>query len=307
MITNRTNRDVGPNIAVVDSILTTALATSGTLALSYPTGKDRGNFAYSPFVEAVTSTGDVYQWPKDFTVAWNAADFTITWRNASTLPAGTRVKWQISEHGTPVRDPRTGTLTGAVGSSVYFINLGSPATIDADGICASQSRTGAGALTIDGALASGGKCTLDVPRNVVVDSGGADTAVITVTGTDVYGQTMSEAITLNGATAVSGVKAFKTITAVSASATISNGFFMGPGDVLGLPVFLPATGLVLKQLENGAAPTDGTLVAGSLVAPTTTSADVRGTYDPNSACNGSLQFALVVALPDPGFIGGPQA
>ena len=64
--------------------------------------------------------------------------------------------------------------------------------------------------------------TLDVPRNIVVDSGGVDTAVLTFTGTDEYGNTVVESITLNGTTAVAGKKAFKTVTGVSSSPSRSS-------------------------------------------------------------------------------------
>jgi hypothetical protein len=81
-----------------------------------------------------------------------------------------------------------------------------PATLDADGICAQQTLAAAGNALLNGALASGGTVTLDVPRIVIIDAAGAATAVLTVTGTDVYGIPMSEAITLNGTTAVSGAR-----------------------------------------------------------------------------------------------------
>jgi len=48
---------------------------------------------------------------------------------------------------------------------------------------------------------------------------------------------------------------------------------------------------------------DGTFVAGVQTAPTATTGDVRGTYDPSSACDGSKQFALICALPDPTYRG----
>jgi hypothetical protein len=48
---------------------------------------------------------------------------------------------------------------------------------------------------------------------------------------------------------------------------------------------------------------DGTFVAGVQTTPTATTGDVRGTYDPSVACNGSLQFALLCALPDPTYRG----
>lgn len=46
-------------------------------------------------------------------------------------------------------------------------------------------------------------------------------------------------------------------------------------------------------------PRNGTLVAAVDSAATATTGDVRGTYDPVDACNGSKVFQLLVAVPDP--------
>ena len=118
----------------------------------------------------------------------------------------------------------------------------------------------------------------------------------------------AEAITLNGTTGVSGKKAFKTITGVSASATISNGCFIGTGDVLGLPFFLPATSQILGDLEDGVydGTIDGTAVAGVTSVATSTTGDVRGTYDPGVSCDGAVNFKLLVITADPTKRGVPQ-
>jgi hypothetical protein len=158
-------------------------------------------------------------------------------------------------------------------------------------------------MLINGALASGGVATFDVPRNVV--AAWTNTATITVTGTDEYGNTVVE--TSASGTSMAGKKAFKTITSVVPSANIT-GATVGTGDVLGLPVFLPGAGHVLSELQDGDVATAGTVVAGLSVntESTATTADVRGTYDPNSACNGALRFELLVALPDPTHLGNAQ-
>lgn len=126
---------------------------------------------------------------------------------------------------------------------------------------------------------------------------------MTVTGKDVYGNTIVE--TSASGTSMAGKKAFKTITSVVPSANIT-GATVGTGDVLGLPMFLPGTAYVLKELQDGAAATAGTVVAGVSTAATATSGDIRGTYDPNAACNGALVFDLIVALGDPDYKGIAQ-
>jgi len=171
-----------------------------------------------------------------------------------------------------------------------------PATLDADGICAQQTLAAAGNATLNGALASGGTVTLDVPRNVVVDAAGAATAVLTITGTDVYGIPMSEAITLNGTTAVAGKKAFKTITRVAASAAATD-IFVGTGDVFGLPIDANSRNYVLTAW-NGAFVTTGTFVAADATAATTTTGDVRGTFAPADAADGTKRLTLWVFVFD---------
>jgi hypothetical protein len=171
-----------------------------------------------------------------------------------------------------------------------------PATLDADGICAQQTLAAAGNALLNGALASGGTVTLDVPRNVIVDAAGAATAVLTVTGTDVYGIPMSEAITLNGATAVAGKKAFKTITRIAASIAATD-FFVGTGDVFGLPIRANTRNYVLTAWD-GAFVTTGTFVAADATTATTTTGDVRGTYAVPDAADGTKRLTAWVFVLD---------
>jgi hypothetical protein len=295
---------------VVTGVLSAAIADAGTLAVTYPTGTDEGDF-YLAMGHKLVLGQAVLNFPVDFDLTFTTTTITLTNKYGSTWAAGTPYSLELQEPGAGAyRDKQeNAVLKRATLARTLHVNLGAPDALDEDGICAAQNRTGAGALLVNGALATGGVATLDRPRNVIADSGGADTAVITVTGTDEYGVVMSEAITLNGTTAVAGKKAFKTITAVSASATVTNSMFLGTGDVLGLPVFLPGSGYVIKEMANGAAATAGTFVAGLRAAEgsTTTSADVRGTYDPNSACDGDIVFTLLLSLPDPGYRGVAQA
>lgn len=61
----------------------------------------------------------------------------------------------------------------------------------------------------------------DVPRTLRIVSGGADhdaAGTVTFTGTDGVGKVITEDIILNGNTPVDGLKAFKTVTKIDASA-----------------------------------------------------------------------------------------
>jgi len=172
-----------------------------------------------------------------------------------------------------------------------------PAALVTNGICVQQTLGAAGNATLNGSLASGGVATFDVPRNVIVDAAGAATAVLTVTGTDVYGIPMSEAITLNGTTAVSGKKAFKTITNIAASAAATD-FFVGTGDVFGLPIRADSRNYV-QTAWGGAFVTTGTFTAAVTTSPaTTTTGDVRGTFAPADAADASKRLTLYVFAVD---------
>lgn len=293
----------------VAQTLASAVATAGTFTVTYPTGTDAAWFISAPS-HSIEALGKTWTSPTDFRISSFGADAaTVTWLAATTLPAGTSIRVQLNIPGPETYRKRLPIVQDELRPMFpYRVILGTPITADPDGVCESQSDTGAHTLTLDGALVTDGVATFDVPRNVVADSGGADTAVLTVTGTDVYGNVMVETLTLNGTTAVPGKKAFKTITSVTSSATIANGAFLGTGDVLGLPVRVAATSDVIGELEDGAAASAGTVVAAlaANTVSTATTADVRGTYDPNSACDGSKAFELYVLLSDPEDLGNPQ-
>lgn len=152
------------------------------------------------------------------------------------------------------------------------------AAADADGHIVAQDMTAAGSLTtFPGALAG----VHDYARNVVCDASGASTGTVTITGKDQYGNTVTEAITLNGTTAVPGAVAFKSITSIAWTATAGVNLTVGSGDVLGLDYKCAVggdltSGMVAEGVDGGAV-SGGTLVQ----AKTTANTDRRGTYAPN--------------------------
>lgn len=179
-----------------------------------------------------------------------------------------------------------------------------PAAPDADGAVASQAATAASGLAtgINGALASGGIATFDVPRNVVAAWTG--TAILTVTGTDAYGRVQTESSA--SGTSLAGKKAFKTVTGISVSANVT-GLTVGTGDVFGLPFRVTDAGYIVRAGWAGALADDaGTFVAADVTSPATaTTGDPRGTFDPSSAANGSRRLVIAMALT--GLQVGPDA
>lgn len=184
-----------------------------------------------------------------------------------------------------------------------------PAAKSATAVCAAQAVAAAGNATINGASATGGVATFDYARTVNVDStdAGDTTQTVTVTGTDYWGQAQTETIALNGTTLVAGQKSFKTITAVAVSALLTGNLTVGNEDVFGLPYRVTDAGYLLRTGWAGAVADDaGTFAAADTTSPATaTTNDVRGTYAPSSAANGTRRLVIAIGLT--GLQAGPSA
>ena len=69
------------------------------------------------------------------------------------------------------------------------------ASLDRDGL-ATDTHTGAGNFTLDGALTSDGAYTADSPRHIGFYSAADNSGrTFTITGTDRFGKAMTEAVT----------------------------------------------------------------------------------------------------------------
>lgn len=127
----------------------------------------------------------------------------------------------------------------------------------ADGVALSQSKVGAGALTINGSLATGGIATFDVPRRVLVTTAGNDSGITyTVTGTDRYGRVQSEVIPGPNISTAYTVKDFATVTAVTVSGSTAaavtigtNG--VGSSDIMVLDTIANPTTIALAAIVTG--------------------------------------------------------
>ena len=211
---------------------------------------------------------------------------------------------------------------GAPFNPITKVSLGSPVTLDADGLVKAATSTELPDTTtityttatdstspLDGAIAAPSTVflnganvlvwVLDVPRNItgVMTHGSAVVAsTVTISGYDQYGAPMTETLTFTAGTtskAVAGLKAFKYIYSfaiTSAADSTTNTLNMGWGDVLGLPYKLPAlsdfftNGTYFNEVLEATAPT---VVAGVTTTATATTGDVRGTVALNSAMDGS--------------------
>lgn len=115
----------------------------------------------------------------------------------------------------------------------FDFNLSTAA--DADGICQSQTPSGAGALTINGALASGGVATLGTganQRQVLITAAADDSArTFTVTGTNWDGVEISETIAGPNATTAASVLSYQTVTSVTVDAGTAGAITVGTNGV----------------------------------------------------------------------------
>lgn len=286
------------SFTVIQGVLAAAVANGATFTAAYPAGLSAGNFVMGVDHKLIVGQASLEQ-PKDFTIAFGATQITVTNTTGSAFPAGAAFFLQLDQAGSHNRVQLKGIDLYRPGA-LALIDLGSPVAASSNAICLSQAiNTGTPGL-INGAIGANLGLT---GRNVVAAWTGA--AVLTITGTDVHGNKVIESS--SSGTSFTGKKAFKTVTSVTVSSNVT-ACTVGTGDVLGLPVRLPSTAMILKELEDGAAAVAGTAVAGlSVNTPATaTTADPRGTYDPNSACDGAKGFALLVALLDPVNIGEAQ-
>lgn len=187
-------------------------------------------------------------------------------------------------------------MGGFIYSPCGYSQYGAPITLDAVGVCAAQAVGAAGNATINGTVASGGVATFDVPRNVTIatSDAGNTTQTVTMTGTDVYGVSMTQILTCNGTSTVSGTKAFKTVTRVAVSAALTGNLSVGFGDVIGLPFRVDTRDQIMFYWDSGIITTAGTFVAAVTTTASATTGDVRGTYTPSTATNGTRRLAVWV-------------
>ena len=190
-----------------------------------------------------------------------------------------------------------GRGVGPLGRVYIFDTV--PAALSATAVCAAQAVAAAGNATINGASASGGVATFGTCRNVtiVTSNAGNTTQTVTVTGTDYYGQTQTETLTCSGTSTVSGKKGFVTITQAAVSATITGTISVGNGDVFGLPFKVTDAGYLLRTgWANAVADNAGTFVAADATTPSATTGDVRGTFAPTTASDGSKRLVIAIGL-----------
>lgn len=290
---------------IIRGTIASDVANSGTFTVNYPTGTNLGSFTGAVRHSFVVGQQN-YVTPSGFALTFGASNITVTNNSGATWVANTPYILGLETVGKDSFIDRDSGFSpvATVPVDEVLVSLGAPAAASANAICTSQSVNSGVAATLNGASVVSGVAVLDgaAGRNVV--AAWTNTAVVTVTGTDIYGNTVVESSA--SGTSFTGVKAFARVTSVTFNANVT-GATVGTGTVLGLPVFLTGAGYITRELQDGALATAGTAVGGLRgSASTATSADVRGTYAPNSAPNGSRSYQLIIAVPDSGFRGNTQ-
>lgn len=287
----------------IATTLSAAVALGSSFNIAYPDGKSADDYigAAESWITS-QSRNPIYQKEGHFSLSFGAASISVT-LNMGNFPEGEAVYLHVDVGNSGSESLNVANELKMAALTPVKINLGTPVASDSDGAVASQACTAAGGLAtgINGAFAADGVATLDVPRNIVAAWTGA--AVLTVTGTDEYGNTLVESS--GSGTAMTGKKAFKTITKVTSSADVT-GLTVGTSKVLGLPAFLGDLTDIVAEIEDGAAATAGTLVVADTATATATTGDVRGTYSPNSNPDGSKAFELIALMRDPASKGVDQ-
>lgn len=283
--------------------LAAAVAQNGTITVNYPTGTTAGHYAgtyaHRAFAEGLQANLAA---PADFTVSFGASNITVTYKGLTSIPANTAVLFEfdmIGRNRSNVFSQNLSAVNVSNRLALTEISLGSPVVGAANSLSLSAALL---AATVAGATLTATAAGLDVPRNVIAAWTG--TAVLTVTGKDVYGKAMTESSA--SGTSFTGKKAFAIVTKVTVNADVT-ALTVGTGNVLGLPVLLGQAGQVLVELQDGAKPTAGTIVAGVTSTATATTGDVRGTYTPNATPDGAKAFQLIAAIPDITDLGVTQA
>ncbi len=280
---------------IVRTMVAAAVASGGTITFAYPSGYDegsmRGTYGHTLYARGLMTT---FLFPSQFTIAFGANP-VVTYNGSTPIPAGTEVVLELYVPGeAQLTNGTSGSRVGVV--QPYLIDFGSPSTISTTAVLATTAVANGNLNTLASPV------VFDWPRAIqIVSSSGSDTAVtVTVRGLDEYGVAMTQTLTLNGTSAVLGTKAFKQVKSYQASGAMAGTLSIGNTKVLGLPFFIPyAAGSVLKEIQDGANATAGTVVAGVLTNPSATTGDVRGTWTPNATLDGAIDLQLVVWTDNP--------
>lgn len=241
----------------IKAALATALVQSGTLAFSYPTGYNKADF--NTFnAQLATDTGNLFTTANaDFTLSLGDTSATLTFQAATSIPVSTEVILGLDLHGDQLfkdQNKSKRTIAKTIIRYTERVNLGTPGTaatttVATTLVATTTAKSYAIADFTAAFKAAGG--VLDVPRNLTITGSSSADHVVTITGKDIYGQTMIENITASSTATVVGLKAFSQVTGIAIAAGASaKTISIGTGVALGLPVMVKAWDNILRQVVD---------------------------------------------------------
>lgn len=154
--------------------------------------------------------------------------------------------------------------------------------------------TGVSAVVVNGVT----RYQCDVPRCVTITSGGNDSGItFTVAGFDKYGQKMTQTITGGNGATVTTKKAFYSVNSVVPSGSVATTVTVGTADTFGLDIQLIDLSYLYTVGNQNKAIDTGTGVIGDTTNPATAlTGDVRGTYAPTYASNGTARVVCEITM-----------
>lgn len=125
------------------------------------------------------------------------------------------------------------------------------AAVAANNIAASQTPTGAGNLTLNGSLVSGGVYTAaDAAHIIGIHSGSTETATFLVVGTNPDNVAVSETIAAPNNSTVNSVNFYKTVTSITISGAAVGAITVGTINSVSSPTILLNTRCPTMQVSN---------------------------------------------------------
>ena len=216
----------------------------------------------------------------------------------------------------------TNTVVGSQGG--YGINTRqsvvldiAPATLNATALVTSQALAAAGALTLTAgtsvtATVINGvtRYVLDVPRCVTITSAGADTGItFTVSGYDVYGAAMTSTVTGASGSAATTLKAFASVTSITASGAVATTVTAGTSKTFGLPIAVATKAYIsANNFDSTIGDSGYTLTIADTTSPATAlTGDVRGTYLTAGTPDGTKRLVVEILVSAAQLSTGPSS
>lgn len=231
-------------------------------------------------------TSPIYEWAAGGT-------FAVVDQIPSAISAVNIAASQTPVAGTPL------TLVSTTGSGI---------TVGATAINRVTGVSYTGLLAIDGAAgtvtyaanATGSQViqaydpTKAISRTVRITSVGNDSAAtFTISGYDIYGQKMTQAVTGANAGVASSTKAFKYISSITPAGTLSgSAVTVGTGDVYGFPLASFSFPYVDIYWANTFITSSTGYTSAVVTTATSTTGDVRGTYATQTSSDGTKQLVV---------------